>query len=73
MDIETYLRKRSVQMKDFAEELHISERALRYYMRGKRLPPLDVAKRMTILSRGDITIDHLLITYYRENPEECFF
>lgn len=67
MKLKDYIESRQFTQKEFAERIGISLTALRTYISGARLAPLDVAFRIEEFTNGKVAPRNLLDHWKEKN------
>jgi len=59
MDLESYLKKKKLQKKDFAKLIGVSNACISHIVTKKRKPSLEVARRIIEKTRGKVNVADL--------------
>lgn len=68
MELRTYLKLTNIEKKEFAVMIGVSPSSISNYLSGKRMPPLEIGRKIEKVTRGRVTIDDLIEYWNQKNP-----
>lgn len=66
MRLKTYLDTQNISIPEFAGTIGVTVQAAHRYIKGERLPRLDVMDKITVVTRGEVQANDLVDSLIRK-------